>query len=204
MKFKNAKEIDGALQRLGKRLLYEYADPIALIVCGGSALNVLNLGSRTTGDVDVLAIVKKTAKGVRLCHDRSLPKDFSLVVAEVGRDLGLDADWLNMGPKDVLEVYGPPKGMMRRCERREYGPALTVYFISRLDQIHFKILAVADPKAAERHLEDLKRWIKPDAAEVLKVVKWLLDRRTSSWFRRNIRRVVEELGYEKICGKIPE
>jgi hypothetical protein len=62
MTFRNAEAIDGALQRLGKRLLYEYAEPIALLVCGGSALNVLNIASRTTRDVDVLAIVEDTPK----------------------------------------------------------------------------------------------------------------------------------------------
>ena len=74
--FGNAEEIEGALQRLGKRLLYEYADPLSLVVCGGSALNVLNIASRTTRDVDVLAVVKETEKGIQLCCDRSLPKEF--------------------------------------------------------------------------------------------------------------------------------
>ena len=114
MTFRNAEDIQGALQRLGKRLLYDYAEPISLVVCGGSALNVLNIASRTTRDVDVLATVEETAEGIRLRHDKPLPKDFRDVVAEVGRDLGLDKDWLNMGPKDVLEVYGPPLGMTDR------------------------------------------------------------------------------------------
>jgi hypothetical protein len=60
MTFENATEIEGALQRLGKRLLYDYSEPIAILVCGGSALNVLNIAHRTTRDVDVLAIVEET------------------------------------------------------------------------------------------------------------------------------------------------
>lgn len=82
MTFRNAEAIDGALQRLGKRLLYEYAEPITLVVCGGSALNVLNIASRTTRDVDVLAIVEETPEGIRLRHDQPLSKAFS----EIGYD----------------------------------------------------------------------------------------------------------------------
>jgi len=120
--FENARDIEGALQRLGKRLLYDGMSPLALVVCGGSALNVLNIARRTTRDVDVLAVAEKTSKGIRLRYSRPLPKDFCRVVAEVGRDLGLPPDWLNVGPKDVLDVYGPPRGMTRRWLPREYGP----------------------------------------------------------------------------------
>jgi hypothetical protein len=202
--FGNAEEIEGALQRLGKRLLYEYADPLSLVVCGGSALNVLNIASRTTRDVDVLAIVEETENGTQLRYDRSLPKEFCGFVADVGRDLGLQDDWLNMGPRNVLQVYGAPNGMTDRWERREYGPSLTVYFTSRLDQVHFKLLAASDPKAEPRHLEDLVLRIKPTDKEVRVAVGWLLGRETSSWFRGNVRRTVEALGYDNINRDIPE
>jgi len=204
MSFRNAEDIDGALQRLGKRLAYEYAGPISLVVCGGSALNVLNIASRTTRDVDVLATVEETAEGFRLRHDQPLPVEFSEVVTEVGLDLGLPEDWLNMGPKDVLQVYGAPQGMTERWLRREYGPSLTVYFVSRLDQVHFKLLAAADPKAEQRHWQDLAQRIKPTADEVRAAVAWLLGRKTSPWFRGNVRRAVEALGYDDISNDIPE
>jgi hypothetical protein len=204
MIFENADDIHGALQRLGKRLLYDYADPISLVVCGGSALNVLHIASRTTRDVDVLATVEETPEGVVLRHDRPLPKDFREVVAEVGRDLGLEEDWLNMGPKDVFEVYGAPTGLTERWERREYGPSLTVFFVSRLDQVHLKLLAAADPKAEPRHLEDLLIRIKPTEEEVQAAVAWLLNRKTSPRFRCHVRRAVEALGYDDISCSIPE
>lgn len=192
------------MQRLGKRLLYEYAEPISLVVCGGSALNVLNIASRTTRDVDVLAVVEQTEEGVRLRYDRPLPKDFCSMVAAVGQDLGLSEDWLNMGPKDVLQAYGAPAGMTERWERREYGPSLTIYFVSRMDQVHFKLLAAADPKAEPRHLDDLVLRIKPTAEEVRTAVGWLLGRKTSPWFRGNVKRAVEAVGYDDISRDIPE
>ena len=96
MTFETAEEIDGALQRLGKRMLYDYSSPVSLVVCGGSALNVLKLARRTTRDVDVLAIAEQTPTGIQLRSDRSLPDDFCRLVAEVGRDLGLLEDWVNI------------------------------------------------------------------------------------------------------------
>ena len=200
--FEGPEQIDGALQRLGKRLLYEYTDPISLVVCGGSALNVLDIARRTTRDVDVLALVEETPEGIQLRYDRLLPKAFRGFVADVGRDLGLPEDWLNMGPKDVLQVYGTPSGMTERWERREYGPSLTVYFVSRLDQVHFKLLAAADPKAEPRHLEDLVERIRPTSDEVRRAVEWLLGRETSSWFRGNVKQAVEALGYDDISRDI--
>jgi hypothetical protein len=43
MTFGNTIDIEAALLRLGKKLMYDYAEPISLVVCGGSALNVLNI-----------------------------------------------------------------------------------------------------------------------------------------------------------------
>jgi hypothetical protein len=204
MSFDNPEQIDGALQRLGSRLLYEYATPIALVICGGSALNVLNVAQRTTRDVDVLAIVEESESGVVLRPDKALPDDFCEVVAWVAADLQLDEDWLNMGPKDVLTVYGAPKGMTDRWEEREYGPSLKAFFISRLDQVHFKLLAAMDPRARARHLEDLTERIKPLEEEVRAAVEWLLGRKTSPQFRYRMRLVVGALGYDNICNDIPE
>lgn len=204
MTFADAQDIQGALQRLGKRLLYDHVEPISLVVCGGSALNVLEIAARTTRDVDVLAIVEEGPEGIRLRHNQQLPERFLEVVAEVGRDLGLEEDWLNMGPKDVLQVYGAPQGMMERWERREYGPSLTVYFVSRMDQVHLKLLAAADPESEPRHLEDLLIRIRPTSEEVRAATAWLLGRKTSPRFRRCVRRAVEALGYDDISHSIPE
>ena len=71
---------------------------------------------------------------------------------------------------NVLEVYGAPQGMTQRWERREYGPSLKVYFVSRLDQVHLKLLAASDPEAEPRHLEDLANRIRPTEAEVREAI----------------------------------
>jgi hypothetical protein len=184
-------------------MLYEHTEPISLVVCGGSALNALNIARRTTRDVDVVAVVEESPEGIHLRYDRALPKAFLDIVADVGRDLGLPEDWLNMGPRDILHIYGVPPGMTERLERTEYGPSLTVYFVGRLEQVHFKLLAASDPQAEHRHLEDLIERIKPTDDEVKRAVGWLLGRETSSWFRGNVKRAVEELGYDDISRSIP-
>jgi hypothetical protein len=202
MSFENPEQIDGALQRLGSRLLYEYTAPISLVICGGSALNILNIAQRTTRDVDVLAVVEESESGIVLRPDMSLPDDFRKVVAWVAQDLQLEEDWLNMGPKDVLTVYGAPEGMTQRWVKRDYGPSLTAFFVSRLDQIHFKLLAAMDPKSRTRHMEDLTERIKPTENEIRTAVGWLLNRKTSPQFRERIRNSVEAIGYETICHDI--
>lgn len=204
MTFVGFKEIEGALERLGKRMLYEYADNISLIVCGGTALNALNIASRTTKDVDVLVMVRETDNSLELQLGHVLPGPFVESIAAVGRDLGQDVDWLNMGPKNVLEEYGVPEGMMSRLEKRDYGPCLTVYFIHRKEQVCFKMLAAADPNAEPRHMEDLKDRIEPTAEEVQAAVNWLLDRKTEWLFRDRLRYAVMELGYNDIAERIPE
>ena len=204
MTFGNASDIEAALLRLGKKLAYDYAEPISLVVCGGSALNVLNIANRTTTDVDVLAIVEEKDGRILLRHDKPLPESLCTLVAEVGRDLRLEEGWLNMGPKSVLDVWGIPEGMTDRWERREYGPSLTVYFVGRHDQVHFKVLAAADPSADPKHLEDLTERIRPTEEEVRAAVSWLLARdHTTPWIRSRVRQVVKALGYENIAQDIP-
>ncbi len=64
--FAQKEDIELALERLGKQMLYYYVDPISLVICGGSALNIMNIADRTTKDVDVLVIVEETENGFDL------------------------------------------------------------------------------------------------------------------------------------------
>jgi len=71
-----------------------------------------------------------------------------------------------------------------------------------LDQVHFKLLAAADPKARPHHLEDLVERIKPSGDELRAAVSWLLNRKTSPWFRGRVRYAVEVMGYDDISSEI--
>jgi hypothetical protein len=201
--FRGPHEIEAALSHLGKRLLYADAPPASIVVCGGSALQMQGLSTRTTQDVDVCAVVAHSAVTPVACGATDLPEAFKEAVQATARELGLNPLWLNTAAAEVLAVYGPPPGMQERLLARDYGPNLRAFFLSRIDQIHFKILAAADPKAPERHFEDLSHRLRPTAVEAQMAVSWLLDRPTSSWVRANIRHVVEAIGYADIAGDIP-
>jgi hypothetical protein len=203
MTIQDTAAIEALLWRLGKQMLYYHVEPISLVICGGSALNVLNIASRTTKDVDVLVIVEAGPNGFSLKYGEELPVAFVERVVAVGKDMGQDPDWLNMGPKDVLPFYGPPIGMTERWVKREYGPNLTAYFIHRLDQIHFKLLAAADTKANPRHMEDLKKRIKPTEDEIRIATEWLLKKANhDAGFRLKVKNAVREIGYEHIADLI--
>jgi hypothetical protein len=70
----------------------------------------------------------------------------------VARQFGIEPDWLNSGPADLID-HGLPPGFESRLVTREYGVGLRVHFAGRLDQICFKTYAAAD--TAGRHLTDL-------------------------------------------------
>lgn len=200
--FRSSAEIDSALERLGRRLLYADSPAVAIVVCGGSALQVLGLSSRTTRDIDICAAAPSLGGPFPERWAR-LPDVFMAAADAVARDLGLSPDWLNTAAEEVVDVYGVPSGLVQRLVIRDYGPTLRAGFLSRFDQIHFKILAAADPKAPERHIEDLRHRLQPTAKETAAAVEWLLARQTSSWFRARIRQIVKALGYEDIARCIP-
>lgn len=86
---------DEALQLLNGRLALDGAPRYNLVVCGGTALNAMGLVSRTTKDVDIVALMDDNEV---LLDPAPLPQplvDAALVVAE---NLGLPKDWLNNGP----------------------------------------------------------------------------------------------------------
>lgn len=124
------------------------------VVCGGSSLLALGLVSRTTTrDVDVLARVE--ADG--LITAKPLPEWLVHAAEQVRKQLGLMENWFNTEPSDdSFFRFGFPDGMAGRLITREYGPKhnLRISFISRCDQVFFKLYATADSDMG-RHYEDL-------------------------------------------------
>jgi hypothetical protein len=56
--FATRQQIEDALSRTGRRLALADAGEFALLICGGSALNLAGIIQRPTRDVDVLGLVK--------------------------------------------------------------------------------------------------------------------------------------------------
>jgi hypothetical protein len=113
--------------------------------------------------------------------------------AAVARDFGLDANWLNAGPTDLIK-WGLPDGFMTRVVTRDYGPALVVHFAGRLDQIHFKLFAMVD-QGGGRHETDL-RALSPSAAELVAAARWSVTQDPSPGYRSILSDALRYLGVD--------
>jgi hypothetical protein len=158
-----------------------------LVVIGGSALLALGLVERATRDVDVLALAG--AEG--LIPADPLPEALAQARDRVAQDFGLPAGWLNPGPTELLR-FGLPDGFLSRVETRTYGPALTVLYAGRLDQIHLTLYAMVD-QGAGRHEADL-RVLEPTPEELVAAACWTRTHDPSEGFRQELVAVLAHLG----------
>ncbi len=192
--------IDQTLSLLVGRLDLAQTDPVRLVICGGSALIAMSLRRRTTRDVDVVALLSAAQEPI---SPDPLP-DFLLRAADqVARDLGLFEGWLNNGPsrgEGGLFQMGLPEGFVGRLTEKKYGPRLAVYFIGRLDQIHFKLYAAADQRDGT-HLNDLKA-LHPTAAELEAAARWAMTHDVSEGFKMVLKELLTQLGHESVAERI--
>jgi hypothetical protein len=196
----NNKSLDRAFTLLSGKLDQRGAQAVKLVICGGSALIATGLRARTTHDADVLALMREAGE---LVSPAPLPADLLEAAGEVARDLGLGQNWLNNGPshdEGGLYQMGLPAGLPDRLTERVYGPRLTVYFIGRLDQIHFKLYAAAD-LGDPTHLEDLMA-LEPTVAELEAAARWAMTHDVSEGFRWNLQNLLKDLGYESVAKNI--
>jgi len=192
--------IDQALSLLAGRLDLAQTDPVRLVICGGSALIAMSLRRRTTRDMDVVALLSAAQEPI---SPDPLP-DFLLRAADqVARDLGLFEGWLNNGPsrgEGGLFQMGLPEGLVGRLTEKEYGPRLAIYFIGRLDQIHFKLYAAADQRDGT-HLNDLKA-LHPTAEELEAAARWAMTHDVSEGFKMVLKELLTQLGHESVAERI--
>jgi hypothetical protein len=158
-----------------------------IVVVGGSALIALELVSRATQDVDVLALLQNE----KLVSAEPLPDGLLDAAKLVADDFGLPELWLNSGPTSLLD-FGLPPGFLDRGERHGYGRGLEVIFASRLDQVHLKLYAAVD-QGGGRHLEDL-RALSPTDAELLDAAAWSETHDSSPGYREVLDEVLAHFG----------
>jgi hypothetical protein len=170
------------------------------VVCGGSSLLALGLvGRTTTRDVDVLAAVDDGG----LITAKPLPDWLVDAVGRVGGQLGLIENWFNAAPSDEMFFrWGFPDGMVDRLTPKNYGPQgnLRISYISRRDQIFFKLYATADSDAG-RHYQDLMD-LQPTAEELLAAACWTRIQDPSEGFLFVLGEVLKALGHESLISKI--
>jgi len=192
-------DLERALYALTFRLKENDAGPYSMVVCGGSALILTGAVPRTTKDVDVVAMIE----GGRLASPQPLPGDLLQAVREVAADEDLMEDWLNNGPsKDPqMGLYqgGLPEGLGDRLSRREFGDRLAVFFISRIDQIFFKVYASVD--RGGYHVEDLHA-LKPSTDELVAAVEWARSHDPSDGFLMMTKSMLKQIGYPDAAERL--
>jgi Nucleotidyltransferase of unknown function (DUF6036) len=107
--------LDGILGALAEQL-GSLGTRQEIVVVGGSALVALGLVRRATKDVDVVAI----AENGQLRSAEPLPELLLVARDRVTRDFGLDENWLNAGPTELL-MWGLPDGFQARVVTRRYA-----------------------------------------------------------------------------------
>lgn len=192
-------KLNKSLNLLNDRLKIEQAPPAELVVCGGSALIFTGVVTRTTKDVDIVALAKPRTGGKELLEAKPLPDYLKKAAEQVALDLGLDANWLNDGPADLLK-YGLPQGFENRLQTKVYGQKLTVHFISRVDQIHFKVYAAVD-SGPGRHVDDLLA-LKPAIEEMESAAHWVVTHDPSEEFKDTLKKMLKSLKYESVAEHI--
>jgi hypothetical protein len=189
-----------ALRLLNGRLVLAGAPRFNLVVCGGSALAATGLVTRTTKDVDVVALMDDD--GV-LLDPAPLPQALVLAAHEVALDLGLHQDWLNNGPSSGeggLFRLGLPERFVERLTWVVIGEKVTVGFISRYDQIHFKLYAAVD-QSGSYHAEDLRE-LHPTDAELLDAAGWTRTHDPSEGYRQGLQWFLREFGYGHLVDRV--
>ena len=192
-------QLDAAFRLLEGRLARNNAPPVAMVICGGAALIAMDLLSRTTADVDIVALIDAAEE---LMAPVPLPDSLLRAAREVAETLNLPENWLNNGPsrdEGGLFQMGLPEGFQGRLHARKYGDHLTVYFTDRIDQIHFKLYAAVD--RGGYHITDLDA-LQPTTEELTQAARWTLTHDVSQGFLTLLKRLLESLGYENVAENI--
>ena len=179
--------LDARLQKAGM-------EKIELVICGGSALIATKLISRTTKDVDIVALLKDG----QLTEPEPLPEVLVNEAKIVAENFHLPEDWLNCGPVDLFRM-GLPDEFLKRLIPEEIGPCLTTHFISRIDQIHFKLYASVD--RGGYHIEDLLA-LKPSKEELVQAAKWTMTHDVSEGFAIMLKELLTQLGFAYAAKQI--
>lgn len=188
-------DVDQLLSRLGEQLELRNSQEINLVVCGGAALNVTGLVSRTTKDIDVLGQLES-----RRIVRAQLPQVFWESARALREEFELDENWINEEPSPMVQG-GLPEGIEERLLIKVYGSKLKVGFIGRLDQIYFKLWASADRDPASYHVQDLLS-LKHTEDELNEAAEWCLTKDPSEGFRKVVVQMLKELGFDEVTGDL--
>lgn len=161
-----------SLTLLGELLADRRERPLHLVVSGGSALLAAEIISRTTHDVDVIAMRGEVDGDIVDAHP--LPEFLRECVREVAEEKRLRPNWLNAATALLMiDLRRFPADFLADLVERSYGNWLRVSFIGRSGQIYLKFYA-AVARSEARDLGDL-RALAPDATEAERTARWLIE-----------------------------
>ncbi len=189
-----------SLSLLGELLAGRRVRPLHLVVSGGSALLAAEIVSRTTHDVDVIAMRGEVDGDIVDAYP--LPDFLKECVRQVAEEKRLRPDWLNAATAMLMiDLRRFPSGFLADLVERSYGDWLRVSFIGRSGQIYLKFYAAA-ARSEARDLEDLQA-LAPDAAEAERTVRWLVEEELVS--RGHLPRLLDllrKLGHHDLVPRI--
>ncbi len=198
--FQDKTGIEKVLTALGEQLDAANASIPALVVCGGSALNVLKLVRRTTKDVDIVAFAEENSEGkARLRRAEPFPSGLIEASKKVARDFNLPERWLNPGPTSVVD-FGLPEGLMGRVETKRFGKTLRIHFLSRYDQICFKLYATVD-QGMGKHYNDLLA-LEPTGKELEEAARWSMTHDVSETYKKLVKDMLSKMGYDDVAERL--
>ncbi len=187
-------QLNKAFSLLNSQLMLKDSEPVELVVCGGSALIATKFVSRTTKDVDIVALVKDMI----LVDPDPLSNEIIEAAQTVAGVLNLPSDWLNTGPADIYRM-GLPEGCVDRLITHSIGGHLTIHFIGRLDQIHFKLYASID--RGGYHIEDLIA-LNPTDDELVIAANWTKTHDVSEQFAMLIKDFLNYMGFVDAASRL--
>ncbi len=113
------------------QLLAQQNLEFSAIVVGGAALNIMDITSRVTKDVDLI--------------DPKIPpkiKDASLEFVKTHPELSLHENWFNNGPISLIRDLDD--GWRRQVKLIYKGEALELFTLGRIDLLKSKLYALCD------------------------------------------------------------
>ncbi len=153
--------------------------------------------TRSTEDVDILAIADPAAKGAErtIKPPDPFPASLRRAVTRVARDFNLPEDWMNPAVAAQWQT-GLPPGLEDRIKWLQFG-GLTVGVAHRLDLIHLKLYAAVDSEGPQSvHYQDLLA-LRPRKSELELAAAWVKDQDTSTEFARVLSEVLDHVSQDQ-------
>lgn len=193
----NEDSLTAALSLLDDFLTSGKADPVWLVVGGGSALLIQRLSARQTKDVDVMALREWEGNVVSAYP---LPAAVKLAAGKVAQELRLDPDWINGAASlHSFDLASLPAWFRQDLDTREYGHNLKISFVRRKGLILLKLCAALD-RDQRRDMEDLAS-LNATGAELEELLRWIFENVFETRTHPKLPTLLQELGHADLIHR---